>query len=132
MPKPLNELTPDERKQRLGDREQVADGLSRVANALNDLQTVWETFEEQDVIYPDEWPFDLALEDLTAHVWAKADRIRETNNLASLEPVTMTVPRDEFEFLLAKLDEPARVLPKLKALFDKHMPDDGERWSDFQ
>lgn len=132
MPKPFNELTVEERKQRIMEREVVAEGLTSVANALNDLQTAWELFDEQDVIFPGEWPFDLALEDLTAHVYAKADRIRETNNLASLEPVVMTVPREEYEWLLAKLDEPPMVLPKLKALFDKHMPDDGERWSDFQ
>src|SRR5690349_13453479 len=105
-------------------RGNLATHLDDVRADLVHMLSYWEAADlPPDLLTNDEFPFDMALEDLIANVQAAVERIRFANDFLEMEPVVMTVSREEYEWLLAKLDEPPRVLPKLKALLEKHKPE---------
>lgn len=83
-------MTPEEREQ----REALADRLENVHTALAEMLFHWQDSEADEMILGrDEYPFDRALEDLTAEVRHAVWKIRERNEeeLERAEVRTMTV-----------------------------------------
>lgn len=121
----MSEMT---KEQRIAARAEVARTWGRIWDELYQLQIKWEMLDwPPDLMAEDEWPFHMSLEDITAEVNDASERASMVNELMQLEPVTMTVSREEFERLLVELDRPERVLPRLKALLEGHDPKDGNR-----
>lgn len=115
-----------DRDEKVEARARVAKAWGKIWTELHDLLVDWERNDwPADLVAEEEWPFCASLEDLEAEVSEAQERIEKVNDLMMLEPVKITVPREEFERLLAELEEPPKVLPKLKALLEDNRPLDG-------